>query len=359
MNKFDRFIIKRLLFLTLPVTFLLIFIFVMIDFSENSDEFFNQGATLGQIFSQYYLNYIPDMARQILPVAVFASCLFITGQLTERLEITSLKAAGISLYRISLPYIFTGLLLAGAASYFDAYIIPNANERKFAFEERYLRGNVEEVENNDIFRQPFPDTQIRVNYFDRSQNVGYQIRMVQYEDNEVIRTTNASKMEWDEEKEVWVLQGVREQAFNDYGYAEFQYNRKDTSLNLYPRDLARTSSDIALLTYREAADYIESLERSGAGSTADPKVKYYARLAYPLSIVTVTMIGFAFASVRRRGGRGVYIAGGLLFSFIYLAFMEIIKPFGSKDVLDPVIAATLPHITFLIVGVILLISTRK
>ncbi|MFN1836080.1 LptF/LptG family permease [Balneola sp. MJW-20] len=359
MNKFDWLVIKRLLFLSIPITLMLLFIFVLIDFSDNSDEFFEQGATLLEIFTGYYLNYIPDMARQILPVAVFASCLFITGQFTERLEITSLKAAGVSLYRISLPYILTGLMLASATSFFDAYLIPNANERKFAFEERYLRGKIERVENQDIFRQPLPDTQLRLNYFDRAQNVGYQVRMFQYEGNEVIKTTSASKMSWDEENEIWVLQGVREQIYNDYGYSEFQYNNKDTTLNVYPRDLARTSSDIALLTYEEAQDYIESLERSGAGNVADPKVKYYSRLSYPLSILTVTIIGFAFASVRRRGGRGVYIAGGLMFSFVYLTFMEIIKPFGSKGVLDPVLAATIPHVTFLIVGIILLISTRK
>lgn len=338
---------------------MLLFIFVLIDFSDNSDEFFDQGATLYEIFTGYYLNYIPDMARQILPVAVFAACLFITGQFTERLEIISLKAAGVSLYRISVPYILTGILLAAATSYFDAYLIPNANERKFAFEERYLRGKIERIENNDIFRQPAPDTQLRLNYYDRSQNIGYQLRLFQYDGNDVIKTTNASKMSWNDEKELWTLTGVNEQVFNEYGYSLFQYNSLDTTLNVYPRDLARTSSDISLLTYEEAEDYIESLERSGAGNVADPKVKYYSRLAYPLSIITVTMIGFAFASVRRRGGRGVYIAGGLMFSFIYLAFMEIIKPFGSKDVIDPLLAATIPHVTFLIFGIILLIGTRK
>ncbi|MDZ7756063.1 LptF/LptG family permease [Rhodohalobacter sp.] len=58
---------------------MLIFIFIMVDFSENSDDFADQGATMAEIFNRYYLNYIPEMTRLVLPVAVFVACLFLTG----------------------------------------------------------------------------------------------------------------------------------------------------------------------------------------------------------------------------------------------------------------------------------------
>ena len=62
MIKFDRHIFKQLLSITLFVLLVLICIFVLIDFSENSDEFAENGAEMGQIWNQYYLNYVTDVA---------------------------------------------------------------------------------------------------------------------------------------------------------------------------------------------------------------------------------------------------------------------------------------------------------
>jgi lipopolysaccharide export system permease protein len=106
-------------------------------------------------------------------------------------------------------------------------------------------------------------------------------------------------------------------------------------------------------------DYIASIRRSGAGGIEIPQVQFYGRLAYPFSIIVVIIVGFAFASVRRRGGKGIYLAAGLTISFLYLAFMKIIEPFGHYGTLSPELAATLPHIFFFVVGLGLLIEAKK
>src|SRR5690554_7936462 len=114
---FDKYIFFRLLIITLIVLLMLIIIYITIDFSENSDDFADQGAEMGEIFSQYYLNFIPEMTRLVLPVAVFVACLFLTGQLSDRLEITALKAAGVSLYRLMVPFILFACMCAGIISF--------------------------------------------------------------------------------------------------------------------------------------------------------------------------------------------------------------------------------------------------
>lgn len=331
----------------------------MIDFSENSDNFADQGATMAEIFRNYYLNYIPEMIRLVIPVAVFTACLFLTGQLTERLEITALKAAGVSLYRLIVPYLVFAVLCAGTVSILDAYVIPNANEERIAFEERYIKDKSESLDRSDIYRQPAPDTKLRINYFDKNQHIAYRVYLIQFNGNEVIKTILAANMKWDEESQLWKMENITERYYDESGYQEFKYSSKDTTLNLYPRDLARTTSDIYQLTYPEALDYIESIKRSGAGGIGIPKVQLMGRMVYPLSIIVVTVIGFAFASVRRRGGKGIYLAAGLTISFLYLALMKIIEPFGYYNALPPSVAATISHIFFFIVGIGLLISAKK
>ncbi len=137
-KKIDRYIFLRLLAITLFVLMALVFIFVVIDFSENSEDFTDKGATFAQIFGIYYFNYIPEIIRLIIPVAVFIACLYLTGQMAERLEIVALKAAGISLYRLLLPYLIFALLMTCIISYLDGFVIPDANEKRIAFESEYL-----------------------------------------------------------------------------------------------------------------------------------------------------------------------------------------------------------------------------
>lgn len=356
---FDRYIFFRMLLITGFVTGLLIFIFIIIDFSENSGDFTDRGASLKEIWYDYYLNYIPEMIRLVSPVAVFASCLWLTGQMANRLEIVALRAAGVSLYRLLVPYMVFAIIVAGSISYIDGYVVPRSNAIRMEFEQKYIMKRTERLDRNRIYRQESPDRLVLVNYFDIRQHVGYRITFYTFKDNRLSETMELGRMSWDAEKGKWELINGTIKRFHETGYDEITFDRRDTTLNLYPRDFGRTSSDVYQLTYPEIRDYLASIERSGAGGIAMPKVQFYGKLSYPFSIIIVTLIGVSIASVRRRGGRGVHIAAGLVISFLYLALMKLFEPFGYTGTMDPLYAALLPHVLFFIIAIILLLSARK
>ncbi|MDZ7773472.1 MAG: LptF/LptG family permease [Balneolaceae bacterium] len=358
-KKFDRHIFGRLTGITLFVLGVLIFVFIIFDFSEHSDEFTDRGATMGQIFGTYYLNYIPEMFRLVMPMAVFVAVLYLTGQLSERLEIIALKAAGVSLYRLLAPYLVFAFLVAGAMFYLDGWVIPDANAKRIAFESRYLTDKSQRVDRNQIYRQESENALYRINYFNANEQVGYTIEVVNYAGDSLQSLTTIDRMRWAEGREQWVMYNIQKRVFDSTGFTDFQTDSADTTLNILPRDITRTTSDIYQLTYPEAQNYIASIERSGAGSVGLPKIQYYGRLAYPLSVIVITIVGFSIAAVRRKGGKAMYIAAGLAIAIIYLVFMKIMEPVGSKGAVDPAIAALLPHLSFFVVGMGLLISARK
>lgn len=236
---------------------------------------------MAEIINNYYLNFIPEMTRLVLPVAVFVACLFLTGQLSDRLEITALKAAGVSLYRLIVPYMAFSVICALSISLLDAFVIPKSNAERIAFEEQYLQNKTERIDQSDIYRQPSPNTKLQVNYFDKRQQIAYKIELIEFDNDKIIRTIKASRMVWIDSTQSWRLENLTELVFTDRGYKESEIQKKDTVLNTLPRDLARTTSDVYQLTYPEAMDYIDSIERSGAGGIEIPKVQFYGRLAYP------------------------------------------------------------------------------
>jgi lipopolysaccharide export system permease protein len=358
-KKLDRYIILRLFTITVFVLLVLVFIFVVIDFSEHSEDFTDKGATFAEVFGVYYLNYIPEIIRLIVPLAVFVACLYLTGQMAERLEITALKAAGVSLYRLLLPYLIFAVAMTAIISYMDGFVIPEANKKRIAFEMKYLEGKSSEMDDNRIFRQESNNTIYKIGYYDAEENIGYRVDVVHFQGDSVKRSMFIQQMKWQPEKEQWKFEDVRKRIFNATGYRQIEIDSMDTTLSIYPRDLARTTSDIYQLTYPEAQSYIASIERSGAGNVELPKVQLYGRYAYPFSIIVVTIVGFALASVRRQGGRGFHIASGLAISFIYLVMMKVIEPFGGSGVISPITAAVLPHLVFLLIGLGILFGTRK
>ncbi len=360
MRKLDRYIFARLFTITFFVLLILVCIFILIDFSENSDEFADQGATLEAIWNDYYLNYIPEMIRLVSPVAILVACLFLTGQMTERLEIVAIKAAGISLYRLALPYIIFGLSLAFLVSYLDAYIIPKSNAERIAFENEFLSGRSDRIDRGGMYRQESPNTIFNVNHFDPNNQTGYRATLVEFNENfDIQRIMTANRLDWVDSLQSWKADGFRERIFTGDSFADSTNREQIVDINIIPRDLTRRSSDVYQLTYPEAMEYIESIRRVGAGEINLPLVQFYGRVAYPLSILVVSIIGFALACERRKGGKGFYIALGLVFAFIYLAFMKVIEPFGAAGTIDPIYAASVPHLFFLIVGIIMLLMTKK
>jgi len=359
MKKIDRYIFYKLLLITVFVLAVLICVFILIDFSENSDDFADKGATIDQIWNQYYLNYIPEMMRLVSPVAILIACLFLTGQMTERLEIVALKAAGVSLYRLVLPFLAFGILTASVISYLDAYVIPVSNTERIDFEKQFLSKKSERIDRGGLFRQESENTIFNVNFFDPATKTAYRTRLVEFQDNEISKIITANKMVWNDSLNLWQINAYTEKKFTGQGIQSFKTTELDTTFNVRPADLARRTSDIYQLTYPDAMNYINSIERIGAGGVNLPLVQLYGRMAYPVSIIVLCLIGFSIASERRAGGKGFYIASGLVISFIYLALMKVIEPFGATGAIPPLIASVLPHGIFFLTAFILLLAAKK
>lgn len=358
-TRFDTYILTRLLTITVFVLLLLIFIFIVIDFSENSDDFTDRGATLYEIWFDYYLNYIPEMIRLVTPVAVFVACLLLTGKMSDHSELTALKSAGVSLYRLMIPYLFFAAVTALVISYLDGYIVPESNKVRFEFEREYISGGGERIDRDRIYRQESPDRYLQINYFDASDHTGYRITLYQFGENRLVETIEANRMRWIEEDQVWEMVNGEMRTFTETGYLSETFESREMELNLLPRDLARTSSDVYRLTYPEIIAYLQSIERSGAGGLHRPQVQFYGKVFYPISILVVTLIGVSLASERRTGGRGVHVAFGLGISFLYLATMRIVEPFGHSGAIDPLYTALTPHLLFMLAGIVLLLQARK
>jgi lipopolysaccharide export system permease protein len=367
-SRFNLHVAARLLVGFLFFVGALILFFVVLHYVEYSDDFADQGATMVQVFGTYYPNYVPQIVKLISPLAFFLSSIYITGKLAQNLELAALQTSGVSLYRLMAPHLVLGLLLTGSMFYFNGWIVPRTNRAVLAFESEYLGGQSRTAV-SDVHQQNRPGQIVTVGYYDEDDRTAHRVSIQRFSDRQrLVARTDAQSMEWIDSLGVWRLEDVTQRSFpagtaaGTTSAARMTVRRTetaDTTLQIYPRNFARTGRDVQAMTITEAADYVAALRRTGAGELGRPLVAYYTKYSYPLANLILLLISVPLAARRRRGGQTTRIALGLLVAFVYLALQKLTEPFGYAGDLSPLVTAWLPHAVFAVVALLMLWRARK
>ena len=124
-KKLDIYIIKSFLQLFAGTFFICLFIFVLQFLWMWMNNLIGKGLTidlLGKFFWYSSLTLIP----MSMPLAVLLASLISFGNLGERFELLSMKAAGIPLVRILMPLIVVASVISGCSFYFQNEVSPYA-----------------------------------------------------------------------------------------------------------------------------------------------------------------------------------------------------------------------------------------
>ncbi len=124
----DRYILKNF-FRTFSTTFFAsIFVLLMQFVFRYIDDFVGKGVGYG-IMAEFFFHAAMSLVPLSLPLSILIGSLMTFGNLSERLELMAMKAAGVSLFRIMRPLIMAIIVLAIGSFYFSDYVLPNAQVR--------------------------------------------------------------------------------------------------------------------------------------------------------------------------------------------------------------------------------------
>lgn len=360
MTTFEWHIAQRLLkSFVLFVGALLVF-FVVLHWVEYSDDFLDHGVTAYEAFTVFYPNYLPEIVRLTSPLAVFLSCIYLTSTLAQELQLIALQTSGVSLYRLMRPYVVIGLLITVFMFGFNGWVVPKTNEVVVRYENKYLTPGDPTIDKSEIHRQNGPHGILSVGYYDQDRKRAHNVSLQSFDSTHLEVRIDANQMNWVDSLKTWRMEDVTRRTFSAEGLEErTSLESLDTTLTVYPRDLARSQNDVAAMTIPVARNYLQALQRTGANNLEQPLVAYYNKFAYPFANFILVLLGVPLASVRRRGGQAYQFALGLLIAFIYLSIQKLAEPFGYSGALDPVVTAWLPHLTFALIALVMLWRVRK
>ncbi|MBV6511274.1 MAG: hypothetical protein FMNOHCHN_00753 [Ignavibacteriaceae bacterium] len=323
-------------------------LFVVIDLMENLDDFIDNNVISSIIF-EYYIMFIPEIIKLMLPVSVLFAALFTTGKMANLNELTAIKAGGVSMFRYMLPILIVCFFISVMAVYFSGYIVPLANKRKINIEMNYLNKGYSFAGSN-IFFQDSPTRIVSISYFDEPNNNALRVSIQDFDENDltiVNQRFDAGRMFYDTLSGNWVMPIGYKRTFTDSIYTTTRLDSFPLSdLNFKPADLASKQLKPEEMNLGELQQFIADQIRAG-NDVRKIEIEYYSRYSFAFTSLIIVLFGLPFSANKRKGGVALQIGINILITFIYLVMMKIIQAFGKNGSLDPIMTAWMVNFIFL------------
>ncbi len=353
MKKIDWYIIKKFLSTFFLAIALIILIVIVFDISEKIDDFIEESAPLDEIVFNYYLNFIPYFVNLFSPLFTFIAVVFFTSKMAFNTEIIAILSSGISFRRMLFPFLLSAFFLSLMSFYLANFMIPNANEHRLEFENKYIHGGGVTRE-KDIHLQTTENDYVYVQSFNQQTNTGFRFTHEQFDEKGLKYKLTSEHIRWDSLDHKWLLENYTRRVITPAGQELTHGMRADTVMPLKPDDFTHQVKSVEVLNYTQLRSFIKEEERKGSGNINVYKVEKHKRIAFPLATVVLTIIGVALSSRKTRGGIGMHLAAGLGISFGFIMFMQVSTTFAIKSDLEPLIAVWLPNLIFTVIGLLLI-----
>ena len=331
-------------------------VFVVIDLVDRLSAFIDREVGIVSILL-YYLYYFPYVLVLVMPMAVLLGGLFCMGGLIQRGELLAMKAAGVSLYQVVVPLQMLALGVSLCAVGLADQVVPRANR---------ARAEIQQPRRSPVSPQAIRvqvalrDTGSRVfsmAEYDAIAMEGREVVLDRYKDGTLVERIRSEEVVWEKSEWHFVEGDIRKFDADGESYKHFRV-WIGQGITLRPEDFARDVLPEEQMTYGELADFIDRQRNNGRQALRE-SVALHMRWAFPFANFVIALFGLPMASRMRRTGRPVQIGLCLLICFAFYGCIQFGRAMGWNDVVDPLWGAWGANFVFAIIGLVLLVKTRK
>ncbi|MCC7264419.1 MAG: LPS export ABC transporter permease LptG [Candidatus Latescibacteria bacterium] len=356
MRLLDRYVLRRHLLCLAAAVLALLLVAVIVDLIEHIDTFIDYRATWWQI-ARYYTYHAPYWIALTLPIAALLGTLFSLTSLARANELTAMKAAGISLYRLLSPLLWFSLFFGGLAFFFTDLVVPAATYRYRQVWDELRGAGRTDGSRRQVLLQDVDGQLVFARAYDAAKAQASQVSWEQERGGRVIRRLEGRRLDWRQDR--WVLVDGRE-----YLLAEGQTQARIfselelPSLTLRPEAFAQQQKKTEDMDYGDLRAYIARARANGEDATRQ-QVDLHLKIAFPFTCFVIVLLGAPLAADARRTGLAGSFGKGILICFVYYSAVKAGQALGWNELLAPILAAWLPNLLFGALGLLLLWRAPK
>lgn len=364
MRLLDRYLLRELL---IPLGYCLsgfLIFWISSDLFSMLDDF-QEKKLLFRDIVEYYLVTSPEFLVLVLPIALLLALLYCLTNHARHNELTAIRAAGVSLWRLCLPYLTVGFAFTIVHFALSELWVPKSVEAAARILERRTvkQGSADK---RNVVRNLF----VRNGRDDRTWHIGsYHLKT-----HEMTNVLVEWRLPDGTRHELYAERGERiDKVWTFYKALKVTYapgahdptDRNPTSLLAIP-EFSETPeqirSEVKFSTARNKAvrnaglplfDIFDYLRLHPHLAHPDERWLYtqlHGRLAAPWTCLVVVLIAIPFAAGSGRRNVFVGVASSISMCFIYFILLRFGLALGSGGYVPPWLAAWFPNVSFVLAG---------
>jgi lipopolysaccharide export system permease protein len=362
MRLLDRYLLREFL---IPLGYCLcgfLILWIFFDLFAEMNTFQSKKLHGGDI-AQYYLVNMPETLAIILPITVLLALLYTLTNHARNHEITAIRAAGVSLWRLCLPYLAVGFVASVGLFALNELVVPDSSEAADKILNRRAQKAAGSLRANQVANLGFSNARD-----ERKWLIG-----IYNTDTAEMAKVNVN-WKLPDGSSRWLVADRAERANDSWTFYNVNEYNEAPGTGALPMPVLQTNV-MAFPQFTETPDEIKSeIKISGAGrpssrSTKLPELsireilsylslhpqplrekelytKLFGRLAAPWTCLVAVLIAIPFGAGGGRRNVFVGVASSIVICLIYYFLQPLCLTFGSAGVMPPWLAAWLPNLVF-------------
>ena len=354
----DGYLLRKMLGTVVFAITLLMTIVVVFDVSENIQRFLGHNIPAKVVITDYYFNFIPYFINLFIPLFTFISVIWFTSKLSSRNEIISIFDNGISFNRMLVPYITGAVIIMILSLILSNFVVPRTNGKLNDFKYQYFGRR--SISTSYLHIKNSKNSYVFVERWDKMEGVGYNFTYEEFDSSALRMKISAQTIDYSEEKQMWQLHRYTRRVITpNQEELIFQGDEFDTVLNILPRNLHQDAFMSETMSYLELRQFIKEEKLRGSSLLANYQIEQHKRLANPVGILIMTLLGVSVSCRKSTRGVGVHVFIGMGLAFTFIFLQQISTVFSVSGGLPPILGTWLPNIIFLIITIVMLKMTPK
>lgn len=338
-----------------------------------------QGKKLHGIdIAEYYIVTTPDVLVIVLPMALLLALLYSLTNHARNNEITAIRGAGISLWRLSVPYFAVGIICSLLLFVLNEYVVPDSAEAAEVVLSKRLPKNSAILPRNKVANLGFTNArdarkwQIGIYDVDTGEmvrpNVIWGMPDKSYRwltADRAVRTNgvwtfyNAAEYKELSETNSLLVPLLQTNALAIPEFSETPDEiRSEIKLSAAISSLAMKGARKSDIPIAEIRNYLRLHPRPSASDRRWLYTKLHGRLATPWMCLVVILIAIPFGAASGRRNVYVGVASSLVICFAFYVVQQVGLAFGASGFVPSWLGAWLPNLLFAATGFWLTMKVR-
>lgn len=341
-----------------------ILLFVIGDIFNDLQDFLEADTDKSKIpiMLEYFTLKLPGNIRFILPISILLSCMYTMANFGKNMEVTAMRASGVSLWRCGGSIYIVALIITGINFWFNEQLVPVCESSAEILKDKTTRGEEyrSDLQNMLTYVSPSKKHTWLFKYFDEKgaqKNVLLKCYSISPSGKErkLLYDIQASESRF-VPGEGWVFSNA---TLTEYPSDIFipqnpvHFDRLVKSVKELPEtpseilNAAKPPEDLPTWTIW---NIVHSTKDMDAVCRAKYSTIFYYRIAFPWACLIAVFLGIPLAAKNERGGIFKSIIAAVVVIVVYQVSSEVFLVLGKQGYLYPVIAGLFPTSLFIVYG---------